>query len=74
VLVEHYRLKEMGKGSGKTLQRRETCERYLRKWTLPRWDSYPLQDVKSLAVEEWLRSMTSREEVGGHFEGELSKK
>jgi len=35
-LVEHYRLKEMAEGSGKTFATRETYEGYHRKWILPR--------------------------------------
>ena len=57
-LVEHYRLKEMSEGSGKTFATRETYEGYLRKWILPRWDSYRLRDLKSVAVEEWLKSLS----------------
>jgi len=56
-LVEHYRLKEMCEDSDKTFATRETYEGYLRKWILPRWQSYRLCDVKSVAVEEWLKSL-----------------
>jgi integrase len=56
-LVEHYRLKEMGEDAGKTFATCETYEGYLRKWILPRWKSYRLRDVKSVAVEEWLKSL-----------------
>jgi integrase len=56
-LVEHYRLKEMEESSGKTFATCETYEGYLRKWILPRWKSYRLRDVKSVAVEEWLKTL-----------------
>ena len=56
-LVEHYRLKEMSEDAGKTFATCETYEGYLRKWILPRWKSYRLRDVKSVAVEEWLKSL-----------------
>jgi integrase len=56
-LVEHYRLKDMEEGSGKTFATCETYEGYLRKWILPRWKSYRLRDVKSVAVEEWLKTL-----------------
>lgn len=56
-LIEHYRLKEMAEDSGKTFATRETYEGYLRKWILPRWKSYRLRDIKSVAVEEWLKSL-----------------
>ena len=56
-LVEHYRLKEMGEGSDKTFATCETYEGYLKRWILPRWKTYRLRDVKSVAVEEWLKSL-----------------
>jgi integrase len=56
-LIEHHRLKEMEEGAGKTFATCETYEGYLRKWILPRWKSYRLRDVKSVAVEEWLKSL-----------------
>jgi integrase len=30
----------------------------LKRWILPRWGDRPLEDVKPVAVEEWLRSLT----------------
>lgn len=57
MLVEHYRQRELGEDSGKTLKTRYTYEGYFRKWILPRWGGYRLKDVKSVAVEEWLRSL-----------------
>jgi integrase len=57
VLVEHYRIKEMGKGAAKTFATVETYEGYLRRWILPRWKSYRLRDVKPVAVEEWLKTL-----------------
>ena len=56
-LVEHYREKELGKDSNKTFATCETYQGYFRKWILPRWGNYRLKDVKSVAVEEWLRSL-----------------
>jgi len=56
-LVEHYREKELGEGSNKTFATCETYKGYFRKWILPRWGNYRLKDVKSVAVEEWLRSL-----------------
>jgi integrase len=26
----------------------------LKNWVMPRWDTYPLDDIKAVAVEEWL--------------------
>ena len=56
-LVEHYREKEMCRNSGKTFATRETYEGYLRRWIIRRWKSYRLGDVKSVAVEEWLKTL-----------------
>ncbi len=56
-LVEHYTEKELGEDSNKTFATRETYKGYFRKWILPRWGDYRLKDVKSVAVEEWLRSL-----------------
>ncbi|WP_420236185.1 tyrosine-type recombinase/integrase [Telmatobacter bradus] len=56
-LVEHYREKELGEDSGKTYATCRTYQGYFRKWILPRWGQYKLKDVRSVAVEEWLRSL-----------------
>lgn len=57
MLVEHYRQKELGEDSSKTYATCRTYEGYFRKWILPRWNTYRVKDVKSVAVEEWLRSL-----------------
>ena len=56
-LVEHYREKELGEDSSKTYATSRTYQGYFRKWILPRWGQYKLKDVRSVAVEEWLRSL-----------------
>jgi integrase len=56
-LVEHYREKELSEDSGKTYATCRTYQGYFRKWILPRWGQYKLKDVRSVAVEEWLRSL-----------------
>jgi len=57
MLVEHYRQKELGEDSNKTYATCRTYEGYFRKWIQPRWNTYRVKDVKSVAVEEWLRSL-----------------
>lgn len=57
MLVDHYRQKELGEDSSKTYATCRTYEGYFRKWILPRWGSYRVKDVRSVAVEEWLRSL-----------------
>ena len=36
----------------------DTYAGYLKKWILPRWESYRLPDVKSVQAEQWLKSLT----------------
>ena len=42
----------------KSYATQDTYQGYLRKWILPRWKSYRLLDVKSVQVEQWLKSLT----------------
>jgi len=35
-----------------------TVETYLRVWVLPRWGEYRLSEVRTVAVESWLRSLS----------------
>src|ERR1700733_181783 len=56
-LIEHYQDKELSEDSNKTFATCETYKGYFRRWILPRWGNYRLKDVKSVAVEEWLRSL-----------------
>lgn len=58
-LVAHYRLKELaGENQGrKAFSTRAAYECYLRSWILPRWGSCRLDQVKPVAVEEWLGGM-----------------
>jgi integrase len=51
-LVAHYRLKE--NQGRKAFSTRAAYECYLKSWILPRWGSYRLDQVKPVAVEEWL--------------------
>ena len=71
-LVEHYRQHEMPDifykksampqeiaedDNRKTFATQDTYEGYLKKWILPRWQSYRLGDVKAVQVEQWLKSL-----------------
>jgi integrase len=58
-LIAHYRLKELVKGDkeGKAYSTRAAYECYLKVWIIPRWGTHRLDQVKSVAVEEWLRSI-----------------
>jgi len=71
-LVQHYRQHEMPDifyresqlpeqlaedENRKSYATQDTYEGYLKKWILPRWKSYRLPDVKSVQVEQWLKSL-----------------
>jgi integrase len=55
-LIAHYRLKELvGENQGrKAFSTRAAYECYLNAWILPRWGTYRIDQVKPVAVEEWL--------------------
>lgn len=55
-LVAHYKLKELvGERNGrKAFSTRAAYECYLENWVLPRWGEHKLDQVKPVAVEEWL--------------------
>ena len=55
-LVAHYRLKELaGEDQGrKAFSTRAAYECYLKTWVLPRWGTHRLDQIKPVAVEEWL--------------------
>ncbi|HEY1745007.1 MAG TPA: site-specific integrase, partial [Granulicella sp.] len=56
MLVAHYRLKELaGERNGrKAFSTRSAYECNLENWILPRWGDHTLDQVKPVAVEEWL--------------------
>jgi integrase len=58
-LIEHYRLKELTEDDQgrKAHSTRAAYECYLNGWILPRWGNHRMEQVKSVAVEEWLGSI-----------------
>lgn len=56
-LVAHYREKEMAETSNKSFSTRTAYEIYLRNWIVPKWGEHSLSDVRTVAVEDWLRSV-----------------
>jgi integrase len=56
-LVEHYRLKEMSEGSGKSFSTRRAYDAYLRNWIVPTWGQRLLSEVRTVQVEDWLHSL-----------------
>lgn len=55
-LYRHYCETEL-LAENKTPKTRETYRMYLRKWILRRWESDYLHNIKTVAVEQWLRSL-----------------
>jgi hypothetical protein len=58
-LVAHYRLKELTaeRNGRKAFSTRAAYECNLNNWVLPRWGEHKLDQVKPVAVEEWLDSI-----------------
>ena len=57
-LADHYCQTEL-LAANKTPKTRKTYLVYLTKWILPRWGALHLHLIKSVAVEQWLRSLES---------------
>ena len=70
-LVNHYREHELpdiffkeeperisDEDERKSWSTQDTYDGYLRKWILPRWRSYLLSEVKAVAVEQWLKTLS----------------
>ncbi|HXJ89696.1 MAG TPA: site-specific integrase [Candidatus Binatia bacterium] len=53
-LVTHYIGKEL---PNKTPYTQEVYEGYISKWITPKWGSYSLSDVRTIAVESWLGTL-----------------
>ena len=56
-LVSHYQQKEMSEDSSKSYSTRTAYDAYLRNWIVPVWGKHSLSDVRTVAVENWLRSL-----------------
>lgn len=70
-LVNHYREHEMpdifykddpdkisDEEERKSYSTQYNYDGYLRKWILPRWRSYRLSEIKAVAVEQWLKTLS----------------
>ena len=57
--IAHYRLKELAgeKQRRKAFSTRVGYESYLKSWIIPRWGDHNIDQVRSVAVEEWLDSI-----------------
>jgi integrase len=61
-LIAHYQQRELPDDMSqarvpKAHSTAVTYRRYLRRWIRPRWDAYLLQDIHSVAVEDWLYAL-----------------
>jgi len=54
-LIDHYIERELPERRYSTQQSHSST---LKRWILPRWGDRPLEEVKPVAVEEWLRSLS----------------
>jgi hypothetical protein len=57
--MAYYRLKELAgeKQGRKAFSTRAAYESYLNGWIVPRWGDLRIDQIKSVAVEEWLDSI-----------------
>lgn len=59
-LVEHYRQQELSDSEereGKAYSTKQAYQIYLKRWILPHWAKTSLADVKTVAVEAWLKTL-----------------
>lgn len=57
-LLEHYRRIELSENRSKTARTKQVYEHQLANIIGPKWGKYRLRDVKPIAVENWLNSLT----------------
>lgn len=60
-VVEHYKLHELSDrgGDGKAYSTRNRKTLVLNRWVLPRWGKLELRAIKTVAVEQWLRTLAT---------------
>jgi integrase len=56
-LVTHYKQKEMSEDGGKSFATRTAYEFYLKGWIVPQWGDSSLSDIRTVAVENWLKTV-----------------
>ena len=56
-LIEHYQVRELGVDAGKTAKVVKAYLYIFKNYVLPNWGGLALSAVKSVAVEDWLRSL-----------------
>ncbi len=56
-LAEHYRRRELASdNTWKTYSTKKGYENYIKRWIVPKWGEYPLDRIKPIEVELWLRT------------------
>ena len=58
-LVTHYTEKELPEDSNKAYSTRKAYRCYFKNWIVPVWGGYRLSAVKTVAVEDWLKTATT---------------
>jgi integrase len=60
-LVEHYEVHELALNGdeGKAHSTRNRLKCYLDKWILPYWGKYDLAGIKTVAIEQWLKTLST---------------
>jgi len=57
-LVAHHKQRELAPDNAwKTYSTKATYRGYLRKWIVPRWETYTLSSIRPIEVECWLRNL-----------------
>ena len=56
-LVDHYMQTELSEKSGHAHATRIIYSEFLKRWVRPRWATANIRDVRTVAVEEWLRHL-----------------
>lgn len=57
-LIEHYRRRELSvDNTWKSHATKMGYENYLKRWIAPRWGTNPLNKIKAIEVESWLRQL-----------------
>ncbi len=57
-LVAHYKEKELPEDSNKAFSTRKAYQCYFKNWIVPVWGERRLSAVKTVAVEDWLRTLS----------------
>jgi hypothetical protein len=59
-LVAHFgEHEQVDKGEeGRAYSTRDRCESVFNRWVLPRWGKMTIDQIRTVAVEEWLRSIS----------------